>query len=151
MNQEKSRLQTILIEQLLGDSAKKEDLNAIIINDYQTSTAIFRIEFTAVMDRGVRKTLVTSRLWEKSIFGKGIRLLLLLDNKHSLMTWLSREGVTKIIVTTAKDPSEMNNTNHYTYGTKDLKEIFGELNLLATSHPKAYETAVQGFIAQNTK
>ena len=151
MNQDKSRLQTILIEQLLGDSAKKEDVNAIVINDYQTSIVIFRIEFTAVMDRGVRKTLVTSCGLEKSIFGKGIRLLLALDKKHSLMNWLTREGVTRIIVTTVKDPSQMNSTNHYTYGTQDLKEIVKELNLLAVNHRQAYETAVESLIAQNTR
>jgi hypothetical protein len=151
MNQEKSRLQTILIDQLLSESAKKEDFNAIVINDYQTSMVVFRIEFTAVFERGVRTSLFTSISKERSMFGKGIRLLLLLDKKYSLMNWLSREGVTKIIVTNIKDPSQMNSKNHCSFSTEDLKELLVDINLLAANHPQAYEIAVQGLIAQNTK
>ena len=151
MNQEKSKLQTILLGQLLGDSAKKEDFNAMVINDYSSSTVIFRIEYTAVVEHGIRKTLVTSSSYEKSIFGKGVRLLLALDKKHSLMNWLAREEITQIIVTTVKDPSQMNAKNHYLYGTDNLKDIFKELLVLAIHHPKAYEIAVQGLIAENTR
>ncbi|MCX2451111.1 hypothetical protein OQX61_07485 [Pedobacter sp. PLR] len=154
MNQDKSRLQTILLTQLLGETPKKQDFDVMVINDYQTSTAIMRLHFTMKKEGTVfmpiTKSLLTGYSDEKTTFGKGIRLLLLLDKQHGFLSWLKREDIGAIIVTTVKDPSQMTRDNHFSYSTGDLEPLIKELRSIESAHKQAYELAVSSLIAQNT-
>ncbi|WP_157766510.1 hypothetical protein [Pedobacter ginsengisoli] len=95
------------------------------------------------------ESLLTVYSDEKSTFGKGIRLFLLLDKQHGFLSWLKREDIRTIIATTVKDPSQMTRDNHFTFSIADLEPLVKELRSIESAHKQAYELAVSSLIAQN--
>jgi hypothetical protein len=153
MNEDKSRLQTILVKQLLEAISQRQDFDAMVINDYHTSILLLRIHFTAKPAEhpyiGATASRITCYSYERLMFGKATRLLMALDAKHELMAYLKQENIDKIIVTSVKNPEQMNNTNRVSFQTNVIAPALMKLRQVARTGEANYKLAIRGFIDEN--
>jgi hypothetical protein len=86
---------------------------------------------------------------EPKMFGKTIRLLIDLNDKHPFQTQLGTYNINKVIVTHAAHPQLMTKANSVILNSSFLIDIFNHLKTLRSTAPKLAEQAIQSLIAEN--
>jgi len=152
MLQDNSTLLTTQLKNLLGSSPENQNFDVVIIVNSQHRAAIFKLYNKSLTskDPHIAIVQVTSYSQEKTIFGQSIRLLDVLDTRFSLLSWLIRNEVSRIVVTSSHDPNNLNPGNHKVFDTSDVDGIFKGFRLTASLHPNAKVIAIETLIAENT-
>jgi hypothetical protein len=153
MLQDNSTLLTTQLKNLLGSSTSNENFDVVIIVNDNIRAAIFKLYNKSIpsKDPHIAIVHVTSYSQEKTIFGQSIRLVDVLDTRFNMLSWLIRNEVSRIVVSTSKDPRNLNSSNHRVFDTNDIEQVFRGFRQTASLHPNAKEIAIETLIAENTR
>jgi hypothetical protein len=151
-SEQKQQRLTIELSEHLTQSRLKQQFEPVVMWNRRFDSPIPFVLILQLDKSYIRRQFVTTVYQnEPHILGKAARLLVYLEETDKLFTLIKPYNVVSIMITTANDPREMNDSNKFVLEAKFAERTIQQLITLKGHSQSVFNAAIASFVDENTK
>ena len=151
-SEQKQQRLTIELSEHLTQSRLKQQFEPVVMWNRRFDSPIPFVLILQLDKSYIRRQFVTTVYQnEPHILGKAARLLVYLEETDKLFTLIKPYNVVSIMITTASDPTEMNDSNKFVLEAKFAERTIQQLITLKGHSQSVFNAAIASFVDENTK